>query len=216
MQYRIALLLSAFILASCNTRPELSDAEAEKYNFIINGVERLIKGNKLREEARRFAVSELGATEQSMPAEAFDKAGFERNLKCLKGQRDQRVPSAEGIVFCGKKAPLPVPPPSPVPEGWNATDEKGIFWRWCKSGEGDCTDSKVIGDSSYALAQVWCKERACGDIYARVNLISENDVVVGWTNDTGYGDAGQVVQLTFSSLQPGWTTVRLTEMKFRN
>lgn len=58
-----------------------------------------------------------------------------------------------------------------------------------------------------------CKERACGDIYGRVNLISSSGVVVGWTNDTGYGDIGQKVQLTFDSYQDGWEKAQLTELR---
>lgn len=73
----------------------------------------MIKGNKLRNEARGFAISELGATEQSMPAETFDKAAAERNIKCLKEQREQRVPSGDALVFCSKAAPLPVPSMAP-------------------------------------------------------------------------------------------------------
>lgn len=100
---------------------------------------------------------------------------------------------------------------NPVPAGWSSTGKKGIYWKWCSSGE--CNTSKVIGDNSYALMQVWCKEVACGNIYGRVNLLDDNDVVIGWTNDTGYGDAGQVVQLTFDSFQT-FKTVRLTELNF--
>ena len=49
---------------------------------------------------------------------------------------------------------------------------------------------------------VWCKERACGDIYARLN-ISQNGTVVGWTNETAYGGFGQKVVLTFGSYTSG-------------
>lgn len=72
----------------------------------------------------------------------------------------------------------------------------------------------MIGNSGYVLMQVWCKEVACGNIYGRVNLIDGNDVVIGWTNDTAYGDTGQVVQLTFSSFQK-FSTAELTRLTFR-
>lgn len=97
------------------------------------------------------------------------------------------------------------------PNGWHASSVSGIYWRWCDSP--DCTTAKVIGDNSSVLAQVWCKTRACGDIYAQINLISDSDVVVGWTNDTAYGDYGQKVQLTFQSSQGGWSKARLTTLR---
>jgi hypothetical protein len=110
----------------------------------------------------------------------------------------------------------PEQPPNPVPAGWKATDQDGIYWRWCDAGDGNCTASRVIGDNDFVLAQVWCKDRACGDIYARVNLISESGVVVGWTNDTAYGGSGQVVQLTFSTHQTDWKKAQITELHFRS
>lgn len=113
MRYRICLLVSTLALASCNTRPELSSAELKNYDLLISGAELMIKSNKLRNEAREFAISELGATEQSMPAETFDNAAAERRIKCLKEQREQRVPSEEAVIFCGKTAPLPVPSTAP-------------------------------------------------------------------------------------------------------
>lgn len=104
------------------------------------------------------------------------------------------------------------PPKKPIaPAGWNTTDTEGVYWRWCTN-DPECSSDKVIGDNSYNLMQVWCKEKACGDIYGRVNLISSSGVVVGWTNDTGYGDVGQKVQLTFDSYQEDWETARLTEL----
>jgi hypothetical protein len=48
--------------------------------------------------------------------------------------------------------------------------------------------------------EVWCKERACGDIYARINIMDgRNGPVIGWTNETAYGGIGQKVILTFQS-----------------
>lgn len=116
----------------------------------------------------------------------------------------------------GDKKPTQSPEattPEPVtPQGWNSTETPGIYWRWCTN-DPECTSDKVIGDGGYNLMQVWCKEKACGDIYGRVNLISSSGVVVGWTNDTGYGDIGQKVQLTFDSHQDGWVEAQLTELK---
>ena len=65
------------------------------------------------------------------------------------------------------------------------------------------------------MALVWSKEKACGDIYGRVNLISDAGVVTGGTNDTAYGDSGQKVQLTFDTYRGGWSKARLTELNIR-
>lgn len=83
-------------------------------------------------------------------------------------------------------------------EGW-WEQEPGIFIRWCDGKNPWCPGPKGNGYSDYTTrAMVWCKERACGDIYARLN-IERNGVVVGWTNDTSYGGYGQKVVLTFGS-----------------
>jgi hypothetical protein len=111
-------------------------------------------------------------------------------------------------------SPAPKPAPKPIaPEGWKTTGTNGVYWKWCDSFD-RCDTSKVIGDNGYVQALVWCKEKACGDIYGRVNLIDGNGTVVGWTNDTGYGGAGQRVQLTFDSYQ-NFSKASLTELNIR-
>ena len=81
-------------------------------------------------------------------------------------------------------------------EGW-WEQEPGIFVRWCGGDYGYCPGKASYQDYTWR-AMVWCKERACGDIYARLN-ISQNGTVVGWTNETAYGGYGQKVVLTFGS-----------------
>ena len=76
--------------------------------------------------------------------------------------------------------------------GW-VEQEQGIFVRWCKN---DCSKAGLIGDGAYALMEVWCRDRACGDIYAQANFV-KNGSVIGWTNDTLYLDYGQKGVLTF-------------------
>lgn len=90
----------------------------------------------------------------------------------------------------------------------------GIFVRWCTRGPNKCSSGGVIGDSSYALMEVWCKERACGDIYAQVNLMDSSQVV-GWTNDTGFGDRGAKVTLTFDSYRDDWNQAELVKFRAR-
>ena len=76
--------------------------------------------------------------------------------------------------------------------GWSE-QQSGIFVRWCTD---TCSRAGLIGDGSYSLMEVWCRDRACGDIYAQVNFI-RNGSVVGWTNDTLYLGYGQKGVLTF-------------------
>ena len=96
---------------------------------------------------------------------------------------------------------------------WEVKD--GIFARYCTNGPKPCSSAGVIGDASYVLVEIWCKERSCGDIYGRVNLLNSAGTVVGWTNDTGYGGYGQKVVLTFDSYRDGWSKAQITELNFR-
>nr|BDD45711.1 hypothetical protein 15 [bacterium] len=85
-------------------------------------------------------------------------------------------------------------------EGW-WEEQPGIFVRWCS--KVPCPGPTSNGYSDYTWrAMVWCKERACGDIYARLNILN-GGTVVGWTNDSAYGGYGQKVVLTFGSSTPG-------------
>jgi hypothetical protein len=92
-------------------------------------------------------------------------------------------------------------------EGW-WEQKPGIFVRWCSKGP-YCPGKRSYQDYSWR-AMVWCKERACGNIYAKLNII-QNDIVVGWTNETAYGGYGQKVVLTFGSSTRG--SGRLVEFK---
>ena len=100
---------------------------------------------------------------------------------------------------------------SNVPEGWEATSKEGVYSKWCKVGE--CDTSKMSGQQG-SILMLWCKEQACGDIYAQVNLINASGVVIGYTNDTGYGSKGDKVQLTLSSYND-FSSMKLTELNLR-
>ena len=98
--------------------------------------------------------------------------------------------------------------------GW-WEQENGIYARYCTNGPKPCSRAGVIGSASYVLVEVWCKEKACGDIYGRVNLLNNSGTVVGWTNDTGYGGYGQKVVLTFDTYREGWSKAQITDLSFR-
>ena len=93
-------------------------------------------------------------------------------------------------------------------EGW-FEQKPGIFVKWCKNASssypkrGDCPYTDTYMDSVWRM-MVWCKERSCGNIYAKINILQGSDgPVVGWTNDTAYGDYGQKVVLTFQTSSNG-------------
>ncbi len=93
-------------------------------------------------------------------------------------------------------------------EGW-FEKQPGIYARWCT----DCAGSSTYMDYVWRM-EVWCKEAKCGDIYARINISQGADgPVMAWTNDTGYGDLGQKVILTFQSATQG--NASLTEFVAR-
>jgi hypothetical protein len=100
---------------------------------------------------------------------------------------------------------------SNIPEGWETTSKEGVYSKWCKVGE--CDTSKMSGQQG-SILMLWCKEQACGDIYAQVNLINASGVVIGYTNDTGYGKKGDKVQLTLSSYS-NFSNIELTELNLR-
>lgn len=100
---------------------------------------------------------------------------------------------------------------SNIPEGWETTSKDGVYSKWCKVGE--CDTSKMSGQQG-SILMLWCKEQACGDIYARANLINASGVVIGYTNDTGYGKKGDKVQLTLSHYS-NFSRIELTELKLR-
>ena len=100
---------------------------------------------------------------------------------------------------------------STAPEGWETTSKEGVYSKWCKVGE--CDTSKMSGQQG-SILMLWCKEQSCGDIYAQVNLVNASGVVIGYTNDTGYGNKGDKVQLTLSSYSD-FSSMRLTELNLR-
>jgi hypothetical protein len=113
------------------------------------------------------------------------KAKQEEYIKMRKAAEVTRIAAAKEANF---KA-----------EGWWEVED-GIFVRWCKP-QNPCPETHSYTDYTWR-AMVWCKNRACGDIYARINIL-QGATVVGWTNNTAYGDIGQKVMLTFGSYTQG-------------
>lgn len=101
---------------------------------------------------------------------------------------------------------------SSVPDGWEATSKEGVYSKWCNRGE--CDTSGAMEGQRYSILLIWCKENACGDIYARANLLNASGVVIGYTNDTAYGNLGDKVQLTLASYS-NFSEMRLTELNLR-
>ena len=120
------------------------------------------------------------------------------------------VPSLLLLNFCSSGGGKPSPPrdlqtrsaPKP-PDGWFSTGLDGIFVDICRFREAtpECQAAKQkTGEDSYPLVvKVWCRDRPCGGIYIEANQVSENGSVMGWTNDTGRGQQGDVVYLSLRS-----------------
>ena len=79
-------------------------------------------------------------------------------------------------------------------EGWYEM-KPGIYARWCTE---TCSLAKVIGSGAYSLMEVWAKDAHAGDIYARVVLLRDGEVV-GYIKDTIHLSRGQRGVLTFDS-----------------
>lgn len=83
-----------------------------------------------------------------------------------------------------------------IADGWYHWDN-GIYSRWCTQ---TCDKSKVIGNARYSLMEVWAKDQGAS-IYAEVNLLNKDNVVVGYTNDTLRLQKGQKGVMAFDSYQ---------------
>jgi len=90
-------------------------------------------------------------------------------------------------------------------EGWYEM-KPGIYARWCTE---TCSLAKVIGSGSYSLMEVWAKDAHAGDIYARVVLLRDGEVV-GYIKDTIHLSRGQRGVLTFDSYYDA-DSAKLTE-----
>ena len=93
-------------------------------------------------------------------------------------------------------------------EGW-WEPKSGILVRWCNNSsyrypdQGDCPMTESWSNTVWRM-MVWCRDRRCGNIYGKINIMQgANGPVIGWTNDTAYGDLGQKVILTFQSSSSG-------------
>lgn len=120
-------------------------------------------------------------------AEADRKAALAR-MEAEERARKARV-AAQNVAAAKKRAAAEARFKA---EGW-WEQEPGVFLRWCTK---TCSTADVIGDASYWLMEVWCRDRACGDVYAQMNIL-RGGTAVGWTNDTMYLGYGQKGVLTF-------------------
>ena len=118
-------------------------------------------------------------------------------------------PGSPAVNVPAKTAP-PTPKLPTIPKGWKESPRKGVFWRFCTD-----ADQCVPFTARYGVSLiVWCRDRACGDIYVRAN-IETKETVVGWTNDTGYGRLGDRVQIDLDTYQSAGDYFQITEMKIR-
>jgi hypothetical protein len=125
------------------------------------------------------------------------------------------VPSVLLLNFCSSGGVIKPSPPRDLqtssvqkpPDGWFSTGLDGIFVSICRFREAtpECqAATQKTGEDSYPLVvKVWFRDRPCGGIYIEANQVSENGSVMGWTNDTGRGQQGDVVYLSLRSYLAG-------------
>jgi hypothetical protein len=92
------------------------------------------------------------------------------------------------------------------PDGWSSTGLDGIFVDICfqeATPECQAAIQKAGADSYPLIVKVWCRDSPCDNIYIEANQVSKNGAVMGWTNDTGRGQQGDVVYLGLRSYVAG-------------
>ena len=179
-------------LAQCNNGDAVACVEAYK---IEANHERITNQKWLS----AFKESEAKRIAEKQKLEADRKAAFAK-LEAEEKARKAKLAEQNRIEAAKFKA-----------EGWWEIQD-GIFIRWCDREHPSCPGNTRSYTDYTWRAMVWCKERACGDIYARMN-ISQNGTVVGWTNETAYGGYNQKVVLTFGSYTQG--SGRIVEFRAR-
>lgn len=139
----------------------------------------------------------------------YVRDNYQSVLDLASKQNKKRCP----LLSISESLPNMVVDSSPsIPHGWESTSKNGVYKRWCKVGE--CDTSKMYGEQKGSILLLWCKEQACGNIYAQANLLNSSGVVVGYTNDTAYGNLGDKVQITLSSFGQ-FSRLELTELNLR-
>jgi hypothetical protein len=100
---------------------------------------------------------------------------------------------------------------SVVPRGWSKTGYPGVFYRWCEKKD-NCSDPNNDIPRLEGQMEVWCRDKSC-DLYVQANWKDENGRIVGQTNDTGKGLAGEKVILKFPSYEGNAKTIQITDFR---
>lgn len=191
-------------IKACNTG---NDDEACEYVLSLNPKDHYkskLDTKVLARRDERIAAAAEKEREAEAKAEADRIAARKAADKALAEQKKQREKLAAEARAAEAKFKA---------EGWFEL-ATGIYGRWCTQ---TCSNASVIGDAAYWLLEVWAKDRAAGDIYARINVM-QNGTVIGWTNDTTYLSLGQRGVMTFDKYLPGDGsnyTAQLTEFNAR-
>ncbi|QNI68489.1 hypothetical protein [Synechococcus sp. BMK-MC-1] len=208
-----ALVAGTFVLGTnhnnaqieaCNTG---NDDEACEYVLSLNpkdSYKSKLDPKVLAARGERIAAAAEKEREAEAKAEADRVAAREAADKALAEQKRQREKAAAEARAAEAKFKA---------EGWFEL-ATGIYGRWCTD---TCSKASVIGNQIYWLLEVWAKDRAAGNIYARVNIL-QNGTVVGWTNDTAYLSKGQRGVMTFAKYLPGYGSnygAQITEFNAR-
>ncbi len=91
----------------------------------------------------------------------------------------------------------------------------GVFVAICDSRalSKECAAAESRAGGSALVIKVWCKNRACGQVYIQANQVTEQGAVMGWTNDTGNGQVGDTIYLAlrYYSEEGVFAAPKLTE-----
>ena len=88
------------------------------------------------------------------------------------------------------------------PPGWAKTEMPGIYFNVCKSSQAlpDCVAARSkLAEDVGLVVRFWCKKVACKDIYIEASQIADSGANLGWTNDSAYGERGDVVYLALQA-----------------
>ena len=173
-------------LAACSEVMEHTQDQITNKEWLANQAKQKAKGQA---ETRLFSCRKGSLADCNMAARSNELSADQREMATNKANTLKANKAKVAAAAAKFKA-----------EGW-WEQKPGIFVRWCGGKHGYCPGKESYQDYSWRV-MVWCKERACGDIYAKLN-ISQNGTVVGWTNETAYGGYGQKVVLTFGSYTRG-------------
>jgi hypothetical protein len=79
----------------------------------------------------------------------------------------------------------------------------GIYFTLCSHSKmtPECIASRAsLSNDSGLVVKIWCKDFPCGDIYIEANQVADSGAVLGFANNSGYGQKGDIIYLPLQAL----------------